>query len=109
MLTVIETPLFLRYAADIWDEHERETFVDWIALRPDAGDVIPGTGGLRKLRWSRAGMGKQGGARIIYFVQNDQGTLILLLVYAKAKFDNLSSKYLRRVKELFDGSGNEKV
>jgi hypothetical protein len=109
MLTVIETPQFLRYAADVWDDEEREAFVEWIASHPDTGDVIPGTGGLRKIRWSRAGMGKQGGARVIYFLRNDPGTLVLLLVYAKAKFDNLSSNYLRRVKELFDGSGNEKI
>src|SRR5438105_458494 len=53
MLTVVETPLFLRYAAEVWDEEERETFVGWIASHPDVGDVIPGTGGLRKIRWSQ--------------------------------------------------------
>jgi hypothetical protein len=108
-LTIIETPMFLRYAADVWVDEEKDAFIDWIAHNPHAGDVIVATGGLRKVRWSRAGMGKRGGVRIIYFVRNDQGALILLLVYAKAKFDNLSSDYLRRLKEMFDGSGNEKV
>jgi hypothetical protein len=109
MLTVIETPIFLRYAAEVWSDEEREAFVDWIASHPDAGDLIPGTGGLRKVRWSRAGMGKQGGARAIYFIRPNGDEIVLLLAYAKAKFDNFSSDYLRRVKELFDGSGNEKI
>ena len=104
MLTVIETPIFLRYAAEVWSDDERGAFVDWIASHPDAGDVIPGTAGLRKVRWSRAGMGKQGGARAIYFLLTDKGEVVLLLAYAKAKFDNLSSDFLRRVKETFDGS-----
>jgi len=108
-LTVIETPVFMRYAADAWDEDEKDAFIDWIAHNPTAGGVIVATGGLRKVRWSRAGMGKQGGARIIYFIRNDQGALVLLLVYAKAKFDNLSSDYLRRLKELLNGPGNQKV
>ena len=103
MLTVIETPLFLRYAAEVWDDEERETFVDWIASHPTAGDLIPGTGGLRKVRWARAGMGKRGGARAVYFIRNRQGEIVLLLAYAKAKFDNLSSDYLRRLKETLDG------
>ena len=51
MLTVIETPVFLRYAAKVWDETEREAFITWLAEHPDAGDVIPATGGLRKVRW----------------------------------------------------------
>jgi hypothetical protein len=48
MLTVIETPVFLRYAAKVWDDTEREAFITWLAEHPDAGDVIPATGGLRK-------------------------------------------------------------
>jgi hypothetical protein len=106
MLTVIETALFVRYAKDIWNDEEREAFVDWIAENPMAGDVIPGTDGLRKVRWSRAGMGKQGGARTIYFVRSNKNEIVLLLAYAKAKFDNFSADYLRRLKEVIDGSGN---
>jgi mRNA-degrading endonuclease RelE of RelBE toxin-antitoxin system len=104
MLTVIETPLFIRYAQEVWSDEEREAFVDWIAASSDSGDVIPGTGGLRKVRWSRAGMGKRGGSRVIYFIRNDKGEIVLLLVYAKARFDNLSAAFLKRLKESFDGS-----
>jgi hypothetical protein len=64
--TVVETDPFLKRAADIWTEEERTEFVDFIASNRMAGDEIPCTGGLRKVRWSRAGMGKRGGVRIIY-------------------------------------------
>ena len=64
--TVIETPIFQKYAAEIWQDDEREEFIAWIAGHPEAGEVIQGTGGLRKVRWSRQGMGKRGGARVIY-------------------------------------------
>ena len=102
MYTVIETPLFLRYAAQVWSDSEREAFVSWIAVNPEAGDVIPGTKGLRKVRWSRAGMGKSGGARVIYFNLLERGEVNLMLVYAKAKFDNLSAAFLLQLRSEFD-------
>lgn len=61
MHTVAETDIFQRYAAAIWLDVERVKFIDWIAANPLAGDVIPGSGGCRKVRWSRLGMGKRGG------------------------------------------------
>ena len=102
MLTVIETPLFQRYAAAVWTEEQREEFVNWIADNPEAGDVIPGTGGLRKVRWSRAGMGKRGGVRVIYFSRLTRGEVALIVVYAKAKFDNMPTSVLKQWKEAFD-------
>jgi len=75
MLRGIETPIFQRYAADIWRDGEREDFITWIAANPLAGDVIPGTAGLRKIRWSRQGMGKRGGARVIYYNILDDGEI----------------------------------
>ncbi|MDZ4056055.1 MAG: DNA-binding protein [Polynucleobacter sp.] len=67
MRTVAETPIFQKYASDVWSDIERIEFINWIANNPDAGDVIPGSGGCRKVRWSSAGQGKRGGARVIYF------------------------------------------
>ena len=55
MLTVAETELFSRYTADYWTEAEHGEFVAWIAKHPEAGDVIPGSGGCRKVRWTRSG------------------------------------------------------
>lgn len=99
MFTVIETPTFQRLAADVWNEEERMEFVSFIAENTEAGDVIKDTGGLRKVRWTRPGMGKRGGARVIYFNRNEQGNLVLLMVYVKAKFDNIPAATLLKLKE----------
>jgi mRNA-degrading endonuclease RelE of RelBE toxin-antitoxin system len=104
MWTVIETPVFSRYATDIWTDDELEAFVDWIASNPEAGNVIPDSGGLRKLHWGRAGMGKQGGSRVVYFLRTERGEIVLLIVYAKSKFDSLSLELMRRLRGAFDGS-----
>jgi len=102
MLTVIETPEFITSAGAVWSEAERVAFIDWIADNPMAGDVIPGAGGLRKVRWTRTGIGKRGGARVIYFTRLASGEWVLLFVYAKAKFDNLRPEFLLRLREKFD-------
>lgn len=98
MRTVIETEIFQRYSASLWDEAEREQFITWIAANPLAGDVIPGSGGLRKVRWSRSGMGKRGGARVIYYNATCEESIWLLIAYAKAKFDNLPIAFLTQLK-----------
>lgn len=101
MLTVIETPIFLRYAAAVWDDEERAEFVDFIAENPTAGDVIPGAVPLRKVRWSRQGIGKRGGVRVIYFTTQADGTVSLLMVYPKSHTENLSPAFLRELRKLF--------
>ena len=68
MLTVIETPLFSKLWPAYWTEDERGAFAAFMAEHPDEGDVVPGSGGVRKVRWSRAGTGKLGGVRVIHFV-----------------------------------------
>jgi hypothetical protein len=100
LITVAETPLFVRQSRDVWDETEREDFVNFIARNPEAGDVIPETGGVRKLRWSRAGSGKRGGARVIYFYHDVGRPLYLLMVYAKARQEDLTPDEKRAVRKL---------
>ena len=99
MYTVIETEIFKRYAESIWEDGEREAFIAWLATNPLAGDVIPGSGGLRKVRWSRSGMGKRGGTRVIYYNALPEGRIWLLIAYTKAKFDNLPTAFLKQLKE----------
>jgi len=99
MYTVIETPLCQRYADSIWNEDERLEFISWLSDNPLAGDVVPGTGGVRKVRWSAAGKGKRGGVRGIYYNVLENGEIYLLIVYAKAEYDNISSKTLARMRE----------
>jgi hypothetical protein len=76
-ITVAEMPLFIRQASDIWDDAEREAFIEFIARNPEQGDLIPETGGVRKIRWARPGSGKRGGARVIYFYHNGDRPLYL--------------------------------
>jgi len=89
-ITVAETQFFARAAEKIWSESERAELIDYVAHNPEAGDVIPGTGGVRKLRWSRAGSGKRGGARVVYFYYRLDRPLYLLLAYAKAQATDLT-------------------
>jgi hypothetical protein len=99
-ITVAETPLFIRQAAAIWDDEGREAFVNFIALNPDAGDVIPETGGVRKMRWSRPGSGKRGGTRVIYFYHDANRPIYLLMAYAKARKEDLTPAEKRTVRTL---------
>lgn len=101
MLTVIETAMFQRYADGVWSDDERGEFVDFIAANPEAGNVIPGATPLRKVRWSREGMGKRGGVRVIYYTTLADGTVSLLIVYPKSKTESLSPAFLRELRKLF--------
>ena len=96
MRTVAETEVFIKYAADIWNDLERNEFISWIAANPEAGDLIPGSGGCRKVRWSRQGTGKRGGTRVIYFL-TQEAAIWLLIAYAKSKFDNLPAAVLGKI------------
>lgn len=102
MLTVIETPTFRRTAAAFWSDDDVAEFVDYIAEHADDGDVIPGTRALRKVRWSRPGMGKRGAVRVVYFVRTAAGEVVLVVAYAKGNVENLPAAFLKRLKDLYD-------
>lgn len=99
-ITVAETTVFLRQAAQIWSEDEHLAFVDFIARNPETGDLIPATGGVRTVRWARQGMGKRGGARVIYLYRDSGMPLYLLMVYTKTQREDLSPEAWRTVQEL---------
>lgn len=99
MMTIIESPLFSRLWPDYWTEAERGSFAAFLAANPQTGDVIPGSGGIRKIRWSRPGMGKRGGVRVIYFTRHSHGEIWLLTLYAKATQENAPAHILRAMKE----------
>lgn len=96
--TVIETPTFQGQADEVWDEDERLGFIAWIAAHPLDGDVIPGSGGARKVRWGVKGRGKRGGVRIIYYDYAADGTLTLVMMYAKNERENVSPKTIEKAK-----------
>ncbi len=98
MLTIAETATFRQTALAIWSQEELDSLIETLANAPDAGDLIPGSGGLRKVRWSVSGRGKRGGARVIYTTIAADGVVWLLIAYTKAKFDNLPMAILRKLK-----------
>lgn len=103
-LAIAETPTFAAAADKLWSEDERLAFFSWLAANPEAGDVIPGSGGCRKVRWSRPGTGKRGGMRVIYFTRLASGEIWMLLVYAKSVRDSIPGHLLRAIrKEIEDG------
>lgn len=102
MYTVTETPEFQSQAGKIWSEGERLEFIAWLAMNPLVGDVIPGAEGCRKVRWTVAGRGKRGGARVIYFNLLDDGLIVLLAVYVKAEQANMAAKAAKGAKRGFE-------
>jgi len=99
VLTVIESPLFSKLWPDYWSEEERGEFAAFIANSPESGDVVPGSGGCRKIRWSRPGAGKRGGVRVIYTARLAKGAVVLLVIYAKSARDNIPAHVLRKIAE----------
>ena len=89
-ITVVELTSFSREAVKIWSDEERVEFIDYMAKNPAVGDVVPDTGGLRKVRWGRAGSGKRGGVRVIYFFHDLEHPLFLIALYAKADRGDIS-------------------
>jgi hypothetical protein len=102
MHTVVETLLFQRQWPLYWSEEERGEFAAYIAEHPTAGDVVPGSGGIRKVRWGRAGSGKSGGVRVIYFTRMEEGEIVLLTLYAKSKTDNLTGPKLKEIRRALE-------
>jgi hypothetical protein len=104
MLTVVETTLFSSLWPRYWTEDERGEFAVYLATHPDAGDVIPKTQGLRKVRWSRQGSGKSGGVRVIYFKRNIREELVLLLFYAKSRQATMTAHQLTEIRHALQTS-----
>lgn len=91
-ITVVETLEFLTASSKLMSEEERALLVDYLGYNPTVGDLIPGTGGVRKLRWGLKERGKRGGARVVYF-QHDAGMpLFALTAYAKNERADLSQQ-----------------
>ena len=102
LYTVCETSVFCQRAKEVWTDTEREQFIVWIASNPLSGDVIPGTGGLRKVRWNAKGHGRRGGTRVIYYNVLEDGEIYLLMVYSKSKFDDLPPALYKSLMEVIN-------
>jgi hypothetical protein len=99
MVTFVESPLFTKQVHDYLTDDEYRIFQAFLGTNPDTGDVVRGSGGVRKVRWNRRGTGKSGGVRILYFTRTEAGEIWLLLIYAKSAIDNIPGYILKALKE----------
>ena len=102
MITIAEVPEYIRQAEKLLSASERQDVLSYLAAHPKAGDLIEGTGGVRKLRWGRGGRGKSGGVRIIYYFHSELMPLYLLTFFAKNEQDNLSKAERNDLAKLVD-------
>ena len=102
MLTFVETRLFTKRLRDYLADDEYRALQQALIANPEAGDIIPGSGGVRKLRWRVAGRGKRGGIRAIYYLRLRYGEIWMLTVYAKNVVDDIPPSVLRKIKEEID-------
>jgi len=90
LITIVELPEFQKSSEKVLSQKEKDELFYYLSLNPIAGDLIKGTGGIRKLRWSSKGKGKSGGSRIIYFFYNEKMPLFLLTLFSKNQKINLN-------------------
>jgi hypothetical protein len=103
MYTFIETRLFTNLVGEYLSDEEYAELQFQLAADPERGAVVPGTGGVRKLRWCQPGRGKRGGIRVIYYARLHTGAIWMLTIYAKNEAENIAPHILRRIKQEIDG------
>jgi hypothetical protein len=99
MLTIIESPQFTKLWPDYWSEEVHGEFAAFLASNPEAGNIVPGSGGCRKIRWTRAGSGKRAGVRVIYTARLACSALVLLTIYSKSAQEYIPAHILRKIAE----------
>ena len=103
MISFVETKLFTRLVQDYLSDDEYAALQEALLADPEAGAIIPGAGGVRKLRWGVAGRGKRGGIRVVYFLRTRHGQIWMLALYAKNVAENISANVLKQIKDEIDG------
>ena len=99
-MAVVETERFLKDVEPLLSDEERERLVAFMGANPEAGKILPETGGVRKVRWALAGRGKRGGARVIYYYHSERLPLFLLTAYPKNEKADLSKAERNAMKRL---------
>jgi hypothetical protein len=105
MAVFFETSVFTRRVTELLSDDEYAELQQALTANPSAGDVIPGSGGLRKMRWAIAGRGKRGGARVIYYHLASRDQFYMLLIYGKNEQDDLSPEQLRMLRKAVEAIG----
>jgi mRNA-degrading endonuclease RelE of RelBE toxin-antitoxin system len=103
MLSFIETKLFTKLVTELLSDDEYSRLQEVLIKDPETGDLIPGSGGVRKVRWGVKGRGKRGGVRVIYYARTRQGQIWMLTLYAKNVAESIPTHVLRRIKDEIDG------
>jgi hypothetical protein len=98
----VELPSFTRECSELMCDAELCDLQAHLLESPQSGDVIPGSGGCRKMRWQRPGMGKSGGLRVIYFLQLANGNIVLVSVYAKSVQENIDPRMLKELRDAYE-------
>jgi hypothetical protein len=101
-MVIVETKVFTRQAQVLLNDEDYRRLQTILVIRPDAGDLIPGGGGLRKIRWGTLGRGKRGGVRVIYYWAVNQDRILMLLLYAKNEQDNLTDEQLKVLRRIIE-------
>jgi hypothetical protein len=101
MFTFIESSMFERVLPVYLDDDEYAELQQYLIQNPETGEIVPGTGGVRKMRWARPGTGKRGGLRVIYYLRRRPNEFWMLTLYAKAKNDNVPAHVLKQLLEVF--------
>ena len=99
MFSFVETKLFTRLVAEYLADDEYARLQALLVANPEAGTVIPGSGGVRKLRWRAPGRGKRGGYRVIYFIRRSPDIFWMLTMYSKNVIDNISPQVLKQIRQ----------
>ncbi len=108
MFTFIELQPFARVREAMLDDLEFARMQDYLMAHPQAGDVIAGSGGCRKIRWALTGRGKRGGARVIYFLRVGADEIVLVTMCAKNVRDNVDASVLKRLRQAYEESKDGK-
>ena len=103
MFTFVETPLFTRLVAEYLSDQEHGELQAALIENPEVGAIIPGSGGVRKLRWALPGRGKRGGLRVIYYLRSAQGVVWMLTLYPKNVAENIPAHVLRKILKEIEG------
>jgi mRNA-degrading endonuclease RelE of RelBE toxin-antitoxin system len=102
MYEFIETPFFTKALSRYLEDDEYAELQNYLNEQPEAGVIVPGSGGVRKLRWGSEGRGKRGGLRVIYYLRSARGELWMLTIYGKNVQENIPAHMLRQMKESID-------